>query len=242
MKSATDLAGAVRAAPPHRLPSTSRETSIGIRFRARRRLWPALLIAAAPAVWAQGAGCGSLQNPYGPFDYRVERGDTLHVVERFHFTPQVEALLSGATGKVGGDLDYTLRAFPNHHRALLSVMKLAEKTKSPRDPAMNYPFECYFERAIRFQRDDPIPRMLYATYLGKQGRLADAKRQLADADRMAEDNPFTYYNIGMVYADLKLFDEALVEAHKAYKMGFPRPGLRDRLKAAGKWQEPTKAN
>ena len=246
MKSATAAASAFadagRPAQLRRLPLAFRAASTTLRLAAPRALWSVLLIAAAPAAWAQGAGCGSLQNPYGPFDYRVERGDTLHVVERFHFTPQVEALVSGATGKVGGDLDYTLRAFPNHHRALLSVMKLAEKMKSPRDPSMNYPFECYFERAIRFQRDDPIPRMFYATYLGKQGRLADAKRQLADADKMADDNPFTYYNIGMVYADLKLFDEALAEAHKAYKMGFPRPGLRDRLKAAGKWQEPTKGN
>ena len=206
------------------------------------RVLPALLMAAAPVAWSQGAGCGSLKNAFGPFDYRVNRGDTLDIVEKFHFTPSVEALISGSTGKVGGDLDYTLRAFPNHHRALLSVLKLAEKTKTPRDLAMNYPFECYFERAIRFQRDDPIPRMLYATYLGRQGRLADAKKQLADADLMADNNPFTYYNIGMVYADLKQYDEALKMAHKAYGMGFPRPGLRDRLKAVGKWDEAPKKN
>lgn len=201
-----------------------------------------LLTLAASQASAQGAGCGSLNSSYGPFDYRTQRGDTLDKVEAFHFTPPVEALISGSTGTIGADLDYTLSAFPNHHRALLSVMKLAERTKSPRDVSMKYPFECYFERAVRFQRDDPIPRMIYATFLGKQGRLPEAKRQLKDADTMADGNPFTYYNIGMVYTDFKQYDEALTMAHKAYQLGFQRPGLRERLRAVGKWQEAQKTN
>ena len=205
-------------------------------------MFVALLTLAASQASAQGAGCGSLTSSYGPFDYRTERGDTLDKVERFHFTPPVEALISGNTGTIGGDLDYTLAVFPNHHRALLSVMKLAERTKSPRDMSMKYPFECYFERAVRFQRDDPIARMIYATYLGKQGRLPEAKRQLKDADTMADGNPFTYYNIGMVYTDFKQYDEALAMAHKAYQLGFQRPGLRERLRAVGKWEEAQKTN
>ncbi|MEO9101069.1 MAG: tetratricopeptide repeat protein, partial [Burkholderiaceae bacterium] len=75
---------------------------------------------------------------------------------------------------------------------------------------------------------------------GKQGRLADAKGQLKDANKFANDNPFTYYNIGMVYADLKQYEEALGMAHKAYQMGFQQPGLRDRLAAVGKWQDAPK--
>ncbi len=201
----------------------------------------ALLTLAAPLAFSQESACGPLGNGYGPFDYRSVRGSELEVVERHHFTPPVEALLSGATGKVGGDLDYTLRAFPNHHRALLSVMKLAQRAAGPRDMAMNYPFECYFERAIRFQRDDPIPRMIYATYLGKQGRLNDAKAQLKEAARGTDGSPFTFYNVGMVYVDLKQYDEALAMAHKAYAMGFPKPDLRDRLRAVGKWQDAPKA-
>ncbi len=196
---------------------------------------------AAPQAFAQEGACGSLNNAYGPFDYRTERGATLNVVERFHFTPQVEALIKGHSGYLGGDLDYTLRAFPNHHRALLSVMKLAQKTPGPRDMSMNYSFECYFERAIRFQPDDPIPRMIYATFLGKQGRLADAKGQLKDASKFTDGNPFTYYNIGMVYADLKQYDEALDMAHQAYALGFQLPGLRDRLIAVGQWKDGVKS-
>lgn len=201
---------------------------------------PVLLCMTAADAQAQGV-CGPLrisETQYGPFDYRTMRGESLDVVERFHFTPQVEALLAGKSTRLGGDLDYTLRAFPNHHRALLSLIRYAERYKLPKDPDMNWPFECYFERAVRFQNNDAIAHMLYATYLGKQNRVAQAKQQLQAADAVADDSPFTYYNIGMVYADLKDWDSALAQAHKAYQRGFNQPGLRDRIKAAGKWQEP----
>src|SRR5678816_4417104 len=78
---------------------------------------------AVHAVSAQTgpSACGPLANAYGPFDYRTDRtGTTLSIVEDNHFTPAVEQLISGITSSVGGEIDYTLRAFPNHHRALLS--------------------------------------------------------------------------------------------------------------------------
>ena len=185
---------------------------------------------------ASETACGSLHNAYGPFDYRTDRSG-LTIVEDHHFTPRVEALIGGQEGYIGGDLDYTLRAFPNHHRALLALMRFEEKEKSSQPVHLPRPVECYFERAIRFRRGDPITRMLYATYLGKHDRIADAKNQLAVAEKEAGDNAFTHYNIGMVYVDLKDYDRALVQAHQAYKLGFKQPGLRDRLKKAGKWRE-----
>jgi hypothetical protein len=44
-----------------------------------------LALAAAPAG---ATGCGSLDNHFGPFDYRTDR-DKLPVVERRHFTQQI---------------------------------------------------------------------------------------------------------------------------------------------------------
>lgn len=56
-----------------------------------------LLGAWGATAQAQGlpAQCGALRNHYGPYDYRVSRGETLDIVERAHFTPRVEALLRG---------------------------------------------------------------------------------------------------------------------------------------------------
>ena len=40
---------------------------------------------------------------------------------------------------------------------------------------------------------------------------------------------------------MKNYDRALAQAHMAYGLGFARPELRDRLKAAGRWKEPVVA-
>lgn len=197
-----------------------------------------LLASSFPAIGqAARSACGDLGNGYGPYDYRTDR-DKLPIVEAGHFTPEVEALFRSVTGYIGGDLDYTLRAFPNHHRALVSMMRFGERTKSAQPPSAKYTVECYFERAVRFRPDDTTVRMLFATYLHKIGREADANQQLELAVKLAGENAFTHYNAGLVYLDLKNYDEALRQAHVAYELGFPRPHLREALKAMGKWTEP----
>ena len=79
--------------------------------------------------------------------------------------------------------------------------------------------------------------MIYANYLAKKGRNAEALKQLNEAVQLGEDSANLQYNIGLVYFNLGKFDEALNYAHSAYQAGFPLPGLRDKLKKAGKWRE-----
>lgn len=180
--------------------------------------------------------CGTLK-PFG--DYLVDK-DKVAMSEGFHFTPEVEALIRGkSTNVIGGDIDFMLRNYPNHHRALVAMMRLGEKVKSPQPPGAMYSVECYFVRALRFRPDDIVARMLYATYLTKNGRAADATAQLEVATKAAGDDPFPHYNIGLLYFDLKRYDRALVQAHKAIALGFPRDELRRRLETVGKWSEPT---
>jgi hypothetical protein len=198
---------------------------------------------AAPLASAQAFNaCGDLANAFGPHDYRKDRGEPLALVEGAHFKAQVESLIRGQTSAhPGQDIDYTLRAFPNHHRALLSTMRLAEREKSTRPRGMNYSVDCYFDRAIRWQPNDLTVRMIFATYLGKQGKAEDAKAQLAYVAARAEDNPFTHYNAGLIYFDVKDYDAALSQAHKAMALGFPKTELRDKLQTVGKWKEPVPA-
>lgn len=175
----------------------------------------------------------------GPFDYRKVRDRRLQVVEQFHFTPNVETLISGnRTAYVGGELTFTLRAFPNHHRALVSMVRLTEKLKTTQPPGSAFTIECWLERATRFAPDDPIARMLRSSWLGKQGRRAEAVDQLKVADTIAGDSAFTLHNIGMVYLELGEYELALARAHTAYGSGFALPALRDALRLAGKWREP----
>lgn len=181
--------------------------------------------------------CGPLDNAFGPFDYRTARRQDIEIVERYHFTPQVEALTGGESGSLGGDLDYTLRAFPNHPRALLSLIRLGERNRSPRVAGAKYPIECYFDRAIRFQPEDAQVRVLYAHYLTRHKRLEEARRQLIAAERGDPTDPQILYNLGLGYADLNDYDRALEYAHKAYASGISFPGLRERLVRANRWRD-----
>ena len=184
--------------------------------------------------------CGPLANAYGPYDYRTDR-DKLFLVESAHFTPAVEALIRGNAGYLGGDLDYTLRAFPNHHRALISMMRFGDRAKSPRAPNAQYDVECYFVRAITFRPDDSTARMLFATFLNSKSRKAEALKQLDLVQTRAGDNAFTHYNLGLVYFEGGAYDKALVQAHRAQELGFLRPELTDKLKAVNRWVEPASA-
>lgn len=190
---------------------------------------------ATPLPSAAGL-CGVLENAYGPFDFRTDK-HKLEIVERFHFTPQVETLQRGQSGRLGSDIDYTLRAFPNHHRALYAMMRLAERTPAGQPKGARYPAECYFERAIRFRPDDAQVHALYAFYLSKQKRTDEARRQLEEAARLQPSDPQILYNIGLGYADLKDYGKSLEFAHKAYAAGIAFEGLRERLRAAGQWRD-----
>lgn len=201
----------------------------------------ATIFGAAPAYAQSGSGsCGPLANAYGPYDYRTDR-DKLGLVLGAHFTPEVEALIRGKSSYIGGDIDYTLRAIPNNHRALIAMMRLGEKEKTPQPRGSRYTVECWFERAVQFRPDDSIVRMIYSEYLNANGRIPEATAQLDTATTYAKDNAFTHYNIGLHYFDLKNYDKALIEAHKAIELGFTQTALRDKLQGVGKWVEPTVA-
>lgn len=198
-------------------------------------LWIAMSVAQARGE-VNDFACGPLRNAYGPYDFRSDK-DKLSIVEGAHLTPDVANLVKGATGAIGGDLDYTLRAIPNHPVALMAMVRLGAKEKSAKPRGAHYTVECYLYRANRFRNNDSTVKMIYATYLAKKGQNSEALSYLNEAVQLGGESANLYYNIGLVYLDLKQYDKALTNAHLAYQMGFPLPGLRDRLKKEGKWAE-----
>jgi len=222
-----------------------------------------LILALLGLLWLQSSNaavsealCGSLRGThYGPYDYRpanykpdvnrLSHAERRALVEDYHFTPRVENLIGAQSGErvgpPGKDLSYTLRAFPNNHRALVSVMRYGEKFKTESPPGLQYPVECYFERAIRFAPDDVISRILYSTYLKKYNRTAEAAEQLRISTDLAKDSPFSHYNIGLAYFELKDYSAALQSAWRAKELGFDRIDLSEKLKAVGQWREPPEA-
>ncbi len=200
-----------------------------------------LLATPASAVPSLSAsGCGSLENHFGPLDYRVDK-KSLPRVERAHFTPNIENLSSGNTGALGGELDYTLRAFPNHPRALMAMLRLGLRDHTDRPVGARYTVECWMIRAEAFRDDDPMVKMIYGVYLLKKGRAQEAVEKLEAADALSQNNANLYYNLGLAYMRLGRYQDALRNAHKAYALGFPLHGLRAQLERAGQWRMPTPA-
>ena len=203
---------------------------------AKKTLLACIAAVAVSSAYAESE-CGELANAYGPFDYRTS-GNKLVIVEMHHFTPDVQALRAGATGKIGADIDYTLRASPNHHRALIAMADLARKTNTSQPVGAHYTVACYFDRAIRFAANDPMVRLIYGTNLLREGKQQEALKQLKLASSMDPDNANVHYNLGLLYLDLKDYPKARESAHRAYELGFSLPGLKKMLQDAGQWESP----
>ena len=213
--------------------------------------WMAMLVGLVavallvPSAQAQVINtCGKLKNAYGPYDYTnpTHFRERLPIVEAHHYDIGVQ-MLKGQTNRSNGawnihnDLDYTLRAFPNHHRALYTMIRYQlERVQAQGSPGMRYSPECYFDRAMRWRPKDATVRMIYGLYLHKIGKPEEALARYDEALTMAPDSAEIHYNIGLLYATRKEYDRALEHAHKAYELGHPLPGLRNKLKRAGAWQ------
>jgi tetratricopeptide (TPR) repeat protein len=180
--------------------------------------------------------CGSLENHYGPFDYRTEKGK-LPIVDHAHFTEDVEAGIKGSTDALGGDLDYTLRAFPNHHRALATLARVALRDKTLMIYKTKWPVECYFLRAERFAPDDAVVHATYGSYLYGAGKFDKALAEYKQAIDLDPDNSKINYDIGLAYMKNNDIPHALEHARKAYDKGYPLPGLKTQLIKAGAWTE-----
>ncbi|MDR7334158.1 hypothetical protein [Roseateles asaccharophilus] len=187
------------------------------------------------------AGCGEPFNVYGPFDYRLAHITQKSIVENAHFTRGVENLTRRKTGAFGHDIGYTLAVFPNHPRAIHSMEQLAAKEKTDPPQGADMTVECYYARGMNFVPDDLVFRMFYVNYLSRRNRLEEARRFLDYIVTQAGDAPHTHFNAGMLYFDLKVYDQALIQAHRAMALGMDRPDLRERLESVKRWKDPEPA-
>jgi tetratricopeptide (TPR) repeat protein len=190
-------------------------------------------------AYADATACGPLTNHFGPFDYHASPPERRNLVERAHFTPDVERLRRGqTTAVIGADIHYTLMVFPNHPRALLAMSNLAQKEKLAKPAGSGFTVDCWFDRAVRFREEDATVRMLFGIYLLKTNRPELAVAQLEKASEFESENANLAYNLGLAYFDLHDYQKSLAFAHQAYEQGFPLPGLRNKLKRVGKWIDP----
>jgi predicted Zn-dependent protease len=202
------------------------------------RLCTGLLFFASTVAHSQDAACGDpFHNHFGPFDYRTATKGQRDIVESYHFTAAVATLRHGeSTNKLGADISYTLRVFPNHPRALLAMSDLARREKTIKPQGTEYPVSCWFERAIQFRPDDGTVRLVYGISLARDGKSKEALEQLQKADKLIPNDANVHYNLGLVYFELKDYENSLKQAKIAYGLGFPLGGLRSKLESVHEWR------
>jgi len=187
--------------------------------------------------------CGSIVNGYGPFDYNSpnDRLTKWPIVEQNHFDAGVQRLVGhskpGGPSMLGGDIDYVLRAFPNHPGALYTMVRYKLAHTPLTAPKMHYSAECYFLRAEFFRPDDATVRAIHGYYLHKTSDDAGARTRYEEALKLAPTSAEVNYNAALFYLDIKENKLALERARQAYALGYPLPGLRDRLQRLGLWTE-----
>jgi Flp pilus assembly protein TadD len=203
----------------------------------------AALAFSLPAAHGQAqmlpAECGSLENHYGPLDYTnpAYRKYELPLVENAHFTRDVYELRRGATETFPlHDIDYTLRAFPNHHPALDAIARLHREHSTEKFPQGRYTITCWFLRARAFRPADGMVPLIQGGHLFQLRKFAEAEEPLRRAVELMPQSAEAAYNLGLVYVRLNRYGDARTYAHKAYGMGFTLPGLRNQLEQRGEWR------
>ena len=190
----------------------------------------------------------------GPNDYYDRDPWTqqyLRAVDSHHLYPAEEQVQKGFTTSSSGakfrniweEIDFTLRWFPNHPKGLQFMARWLPKYPHPPDKSIEY----YFQRAIEYRPTaqlrpvDATTRMIYAIYLHKNNKYEKAQEQYESALSLAPDNSEIHYNLGLLLVIRKDYPGAMEHAKRAYTLGFPLPGLKNKLIKAGVWNEtPTK--
>jgi len=189
-----------------------------------------------PGYDLSGRKCTGKNQGYGPYDYTnpTHRKKKLPTITESHFDKEVETL-KGRLASISGDIDYTLRAFPNHHRALYAISRFHLRNPDLRNMTITPAAECYFQRAIKFAPQDYRSMQLYANYLIKRKQSGMAQDVYKRALTIKNAPPEINYALGLLYVDLKKYDEAVEQAKIAYDAGLKKTKLARKLKEVNRW-------
>jgi tetratricopeptide (TPR) repeat protein len=191
----------------------------------------------AAAADAGMVECGDpFSNGVGPYDYNnaEDRSNPqkIPIVEKFHFTQVVESLARGSSSEYAMvDLDYTLRAVPNHHRALNAVARF--DVEKGGIPPRWHSAQCWFDRATQFRPEDAQVWLIYANWMARKGEHDDALEAYQQAKTLAPESVEIDYNMGLLYFKMGEYEKSLASARLAYAGNYPLQGLRRKLAERG---------
>ena len=169
-----------------------------------------------------------------PHDYYVgliQDRKFLDNVEKYHLPKAIESMKQKKYGWALDDLDFVLRYFPNHPIALMKVSELAMKMQDT-SIAMKY-----FEKALSLYSQYPDTHIIYGVFLQKIGKTDEAIEKYKKALQINPNMSEAHYNLGLAYFEKKNYVLAKQHAIQAYQLGYPLPGLRNKLKRVQAWRE-----
>lgn len=207
-----------------------------------------ILLLCYPAFGSEFADCEPLTFTKNgpPFDYNDPSDlarERLRLAEGAHFTKSVRSGVSGNAGSLIGDLDFVLRVFPNHPYALSVMADVQQRPGFSRRYALRkdkyYPtLSCYFQRALQVAPNDAAVYLVMAIHQHKLKRFEQAKSHYQKAITLKPDAAEAHYNFGLLLVSTGELEQALQHAHTAYNLGYPLPGLKEKLRNRGVWREP----
>jgi tetratricopeptide (TPR) repeat protein len=165
-------------------------------------------------------------------DYYASKGTPLlRTVEAYHLGPAEEKLKLRQYSQARSELAFILRYFPNHPRALLLLGQLCTEWKAP---------ECLpdfvFEKAIHVRPDEPSVYIVHGIYLHRTKRYKEAIASYERGLALDPDSMNGHYNLALSLLETRQYALANEHAQRAYALGAPLPGLRQRLQKAGHWK------
>lgn len=193
-----------------------------------------------------------VHNQFGPFDFYSakshEKGaggrqseTNITIVTNYHLTQDIISLKRGRTGgHLNKDLDYTLRALPNHPQALDTASRFEKRRAeqpmyAKKQSALPNSADCYFERAFKvFGNQQPQTWMLWGLHKYRQQDYQTAINYYNKAVELGLSGAEINYNLGLAYFRAEQYGKAKQHADIAYELGYSLPGLKNLLNSVTK--------
>ena len=142
------------------------------------------------------------------------------------------------THDIRADLAYTLDAIPNNPKALDLASRFSIKYASSPDFAKRQKplvrsVDCYFDRAKRLTPKNPNVWSQYGVHLHRVGQYELALNNYKKAIELSPNSSEIHYFMGLTYLKMDNMSEATISARKAYELGYPLEGLKNKLKEKG---------
>jgi tetratricopeptide (TPR) repeat protein len=180
------------------------------------------------------SGSALAQLVYNNDYYKSAGTELLRSVERYHVGPAGDKLRTHQYESAWGDIEFTLRFFPNHPQGLSLLMQLCEQRRlSACAPEL---LSDMFARAVTANPEAAPTYVAQGIYLYRIKKLPEAITSLEKAATLDPDSVNAQYNLGLIYFETRQYELANAHAQRAYQLGAAFPGLRDKLKKAGQWK------